>query len=473
MEKPSDYTLNVTEFPAREIEKVWTPTSVPELKTILADANQSGRSVYPISTGHNWGLGSKLPVLDADIINLKNLNKIIEVNESLAYARIQPGVTQIQLAHYLADNHPDLILNVTGSDAHSSILANAIERGSGKNGHRANDIRELKIINGKGEEFATGFGSFTDSQQLSFYKYGLGPDLTHLFTQSNMGIITEGVINLMPKQPFTLHLASVPHKNLGAFLQSFASLVRKGVVGHSLEIDSQNDPKIYELFQNQEKNSSNWICWFVVYGEGDIKSAKNSAAKNTLLPVTTELKSYQSADDHSSSPLPIQVRISRYSGIPNDHSLLSTARAFGVELDENDPDLDAYKDLPGFRCVLPVIPFSSDGAKVIDLILSYSKTTAFEPAISIIGLDEYSLEVFARVYFNRSMQVEIDQAANWASELLELLRKENIYPYRLDVENMIPYLSNVNDPLKTLKNIIKKHLDPQGVIAPGRYHLIS
>ncbi|MEM7296817.1 MAG: FAD-dependent oxidoreductase [Bacteroidota bacterium] len=130
-----DYSLNVTEFPARNIPKIWTPNSISDLKQILQKANRERQPIYPISTGHNWGLGSKLPVVDSELINLSRLNKIVEVNEELAYARIQPGVTQKQLSEYLAKNHTGLILNVTGSDAHSSILANAIERGSGKNSY--------------------------------------------------------------------------------------------------------------------------------------------------------------------------------------------------------------------------------------------------------------------------------------------------------------------------------------------------
>ena len=158
MSKLLDYHQNITEFPPRKIPNIWKPKSVSELKEILIEANRNRIPVYPISTGHNWGLGSKLPVSDASIIELKHLNEIVEVNEELSYARIQPGVTQLQLAEYLLENHPSLLLNVTGSDAHSSILGNALERGSGKNGQRVNDIRELKVLLSDGQEVRTGFG---------------------------------------------------------------------------------------------------------------------------------------------------------------------------------------------------------------------------------------------------------------------------------------------------------------------------
>jgi hypothetical protein len=182
---------------------------------------------------------------------------------------------------------------------------------------------------------------------------------------------------------------------------------------------------------------------------------------------------FASEDDHSSSPMPVQVRVSRYNGIPNDHSLLATAKAFGVDLDPDNPDLDLHKNLPGFRCVLPVIPFSREGARIINLIEEFSTTTSFQPAISIIALDNYSLEVFARVYFDRESDEQRNLAGDWSAGLRDALKNTGIYPYRLDIESMHEYLSIENETIKLLKQSIKKHLDPNDLIAPGRYHLIS
>lgn len=467
-----EYVMNITEFPARQIKKVWKPKTIEELKQMLRECNENVRPVYPISTGHNWGLGSKLPVVNADILDLANLDEIVEVNEELSYARVQPGVTQKMLADYLKIHHPSHVLNVTGSDAHSSILANALERGSGKNGHRANDIRELEIMSANGDTFRTGLGGLFQGAK-PYYKYGLGPDFTHLFTQSNMGIVTEAVINLQMKQPFTLVLSQFPYEILGAFINKVSTLVKKGIISHSLEIDSQNDPKIFELFEADSPMDYRWISWFVVFGEEAVREAKLDIVRRQLADMVDGIKLFHSEEDHSQAAPPIQVRVSRYNGMPNDHSLLATAKSFGVELDVKNPDIDLAKDLPGFRCILPVLPFSKSAAPIIELILDFSKDFPFIPAISIIGLDEYSLEVFARVHFDRSDPSQIEEAGDWARGLLEILKHSGTFPYRLDVESMQPYLASLPDPLRDLKNTIKNQLDPNGIIAPGRYHLIS
>ncbi|MFK7952339.1 MAG: FAD-binding oxidoreductase [Ekhidna sp.] len=470
MKEIADYQLNVTEFSKRDIPKVWKPYDVSELKDILQLANKNKTAVHPISTGHNWGLGSKLPVTDCEIVDLSNINEILEVNEDLCYARIQPGVTQKQLSDYLKCNHPRLMLNVTGSDAHSSILGNTIERGSGKNGQRASDLRELKILLANGEEISSGFGENTDE---SFYKYGIGPDITHLFTQSNFGIVTQGVIDLMIKQPYSLFLVGIEHARLRDFISQFSLLVRKNVVGNSLELDSQNDPKIFELFEGNENiKNDEWTGWFVIYGESEIREAKKKYLIQSIDASTSNIKIFDSELDNEGCPIPVQVRLERYSGIPSDHSLLATAKAFGIELNNKNLDIDFHKEMPGFRCVLPVLPFSSSAVDIIDFINKFSSKKSYQPAISIIGLNPYALEVFVRVFLNRSDQEEIDKAAEWSYSLLLALKEKNVFPYRLDIESMEPYLNEIGGTSQVWKSRIKNLFDPNQVISPKRYQII-
>lgn len=468
MTSPTSYQQNITEFPVRDIEKIHLPKDLEGLKKILLQAGQSGRPVYPISTGHNWGLGSRMPVNDADIIDLKHLNQIIEVNRELRYARVEPGVTQQQLYDYLEVHAPELMLNVTGSDSGSSILGNIIDRGSGKSGHRAEDLRELTVMLADGQLIRTGFGELRSSQG-SFYKYGLGPDLTHLFTQSNYAVVTEVVVNLRVKQPFNLYLAVLDKSGLKGFLNKMAELVAQELVGYSLEIDSQNDPKIYELFESGKDFNDKWFAWFVVTGHEEVLPAKHWVVTKALASLVAELKAYPSSDDHSSSTPPVRVRIDRYHGQPNDHSLLATARKFGVELSGKEVNLDLYPQIPGFRCVLPVIPFTGASSDIIQYLKSFSLARGLDPAISIIALNSYSLEVFARVYFDRSNQNAISQASTWACDLLSELKKWGLYPYRLDIENMGPYLQEIKNPYTLLQNQLKTLFDPNNIIAPGRY----
>ena len=97
------YRRNVTALD-RRVPLVLRPRTEAEVERIVAIANQHRTPLYPFSTGKNWGLGSKLPVTDGCIaVDLSLMNRIIEVSDEFAYAIIEPGVTQAQLAAYLRE----------------------------------------------------------------------------------------------------------------------------------------------------------------------------------------------------------------------------------------------------------------------------------------------------------------------------------------------------------------------------------
>ena len=90
---------------SRVIAAVLQPDSAKDVQQIVKIAAKFNVGLYPISTGNNWGYGSANPVRDNNIIvDLSRMNRIIEVNQKLAYTVIEPGVTQQQLYEYLMDN---------------------------------------------------------------------------------------------------------------------------------------------------------------------------------------------------------------------------------------------------------------------------------------------------------------------------------------------------------------------------------
>ena len=66
----------------RSIPVVLMPASTKEVQALVQTANRYGTPLYPISTGKNWGLGSRLPIQDqCAVVELSRMNRIIEVNE--------------------------------------------------------------------------------------------------------------------------------------------------------------------------------------------------------------------------------------------------------------------------------------------------------------------------------------------------------------------------------------------------------
>lgn len=71
------------------------PQSAQEIQEIVKQARAQKLRLHPIACGRNWGYGDALAPTDGQVIvDLSRMNKILEVNTELAYAVIEPGVTQ-------------------------------------------------------------------------------------------------------------------------------------------------------------------------------------------------------------------------------------------------------------------------------------------------------------------------------------------------------------------------------------------
>src|SRR3546814_2487331 len=65
------------------------------------------------------------------LLDLGRMDRIVEIDERLAYAVIEPGVTQGQLSSRLEERGLALALDCTGAGTEASIVGNILERGFG------------------------------------------------------------------------------------------------------------------------------------------------------------------------------------------------------------------------------------------------------------------------------------------------------------------------------------------------------
>ena len=78
------------------------PESVEQVQEIVRIANEFRIPLYPISTGRNLGYGGSAPVLSGSVVlDLKRMNRILEVDERNAYALVEPGVSYFDLYRYI------------------------------------------------------------------------------------------------------------------------------------------------------------------------------------------------------------------------------------------------------------------------------------------------------------------------------------------------------------------------------------
>ena len=97
-EEPLRAAATATFSVDRQIPAILRPANREQVQQSLRIASKFAVPVYPISSGKNWGYGSRVPVRDGCVLlDLGRMNRILEFNEDLAYATVEPGVTQGQL----------------------------------------------------------------------------------------------------------------------------------------------------------------------------------------------------------------------------------------------------------------------------------------------------------------------------------------------------------------------------------------
>lgn len=180
---------------------VLMPASVAEIQRIVSVCNRHRVSLWPISTGRNIGMGSAAPATRGQIIlDLRRMNRIIEVDRELGSALIEPGVTYLQLKNYLDEHGLPFWVDAPSPGPIVSPIGNTLERGHGYslNQDHAASFSGMEIVLANGDVIRTGFGPLPNCKSWQASRTGYGPHIDGLFTQSNFGIVTKMGIWLVP-----------------------------------------------------------------------------------------------------------------------------------------------------------------------------------------------------------------------------------------------------------------------------------
>src|SRR5258706_330860 len=74
------------------------PENVEQVQKIVRTANQYSIPLYTISTGRNLAYGGSAPLHSGTVVlDLKRMNKVLDVNEEQAYPPVEPGVSYFYL----------------------------------------------------------------------------------------------------------------------------------------------------------------------------------------------------------------------------------------------------------------------------------------------------------------------------------------------------------------------------------------
>lgn len=465
------YKRNVTEFTAPTISAVLTPTSVSQVQEIARICNEHKIRLYPISTGLNWGLGSKLPHSeDAVIMDLKKLNKIRFVSEEFRYAIIEPGVTQKQLARYLQDHNLQVMSSVTGSSPNTSYLGNMLERGTTFQGHKANDSRGFEVVTAEGTILRTGWWHEHNARQTTLhYKHGVGPNMTDMFFESNLGIVTGAVVSLMPKPEVIKMLwVEFPDSVLPKFMDRYKKVYADGLLSTFSHIGNEKRMR----FANNSKQGVEleWTAVCAVQGTSNFVEFAEKEIAKYLGDTATAIRFYDEETVNVSPDPALKELYKLHTGTPSEIFLEGMHRSYGAEPYITSFDID--QGSIGMVFCLPMIPFNGSSIrKCMDVLHTTAKQYNFEIAATLNPANDLYIEGVINIYFDRTVpkQIETAQACNTA--LHAALYKEGFRFYRFDTKEMRNYITPNSDYWQYVAKV-KAALDPNGIIAPFRYNIV-
>jgi len=96
------YSLFWGEEEERIASAAIAPDSVEQVQQIMRVANRYRIPIYPISTGKNLGYGGSAPVYSGSVVlDLKRMNRVIEVDERNASCVVEPGVSYFDMYRHL------------------------------------------------------------------------------------------------------------------------------------------------------------------------------------------------------------------------------------------------------------------------------------------------------------------------------------------------------------------------------------
>jgi len=202
----------------RQASAALAPDTVEQVQAIARIANRYKIPLYTISTGRNLGYGGSAPNASGSVVlDLKRMNRVLEVNENNAYALVEPGVSYFDLYRYIEERGLKVWIDVP-DPGWGSPVGNSLDRGGGYTTHQFRNHFDahcgMEVVLANGDLVRTGMGAMPGSKSWQQYKTGFGPAIDGIFSQSNFGIVTKMGFWLMPQpDAYLTGTVEVPRHN--------------------------------------------------------------------------------------------------------------------------------------------------------------------------------------------------------------------------------------------------------------------
>jgi glycolate oxidase len=189
--------------PPRHADYVVMPETVEEVRSLVLLANEAKIPMTPLGGGFTLS-ALVVPNKGGIVLDMRRMDRILEVDEINRYALIEAGVSQGALKAYLQTHHPRLQHSTPEAPPTATVVGNALIQGHGhispKYGLNSDMVSGMEVVLPTGDICKIG----SCSVGPSWFTRGPLPDLPGLFIGwlGTTGVVTKLSMKLYPKPAF-------------------------------------------------------------------------------------------------------------------------------------------------------------------------------------------------------------------------------------------------------------------------------
>ena len=452
---------------------VLSATTVEQVQGIVGICTTYEIPLWTISTGRNFGYGSAAPATPGQmILDLRRMNRILDVDAEMCTALVEPGVTYQELDEHIRSRDLPLWLSFPSSGPIVGPVGNTLERGVGYNryGEQANHFCGLEVVMADGQVLRTGMGGVNGSNTWQCYRWGYGPWVDGLFTQSNFGIVTKMGLWLMVR-PESYKGVFVPLIDDDAMVKAvdaarglrLQEVIENCLIGHSLYniamVATRKDlfpgpaPVSDDLYGKVLESIKATPYGFICTLYGTEKQVRTDL--EIIREVFKDIGPVLTSDDIPPGPQ------SPLEHMQNNMTGKLTLNEFGVY---------NYRGGGGSAWFAPVIQMKgSEALKSLRLCKSVYNEFGFEYLGGfLMGYSGRHLDHVTDLLFDRTNAEETKRAQACFRKLIDVNAAHGYAVYRVNTGFMNEVADVYGPAQKDINRKLKRALDPKGILAPGK-----
>ena len=384
--------------------------------------------------------GASLPVEGGILLDLHRMNKILEIDKDNFYARVEPGVICVQLNTELGKQNLMFPPN-PGSEAIATIGGMMSTNASGhravKYGTARDYVKDLKVVLADGTVIETGFKT---------PKSSFGYDLNRVFTsaEGTLGVITEITVKIQIL-PECNALALAVFDDLFVAGAAVTAIIGSGIQLTACEILDKYSLKVVE--KAIERDITGIEAMLIIESDGSREAVKTDMERINEICQNHHVKDFTWSDDPAKAGEIMEARgklVPTLSRIKPGNRLVAISEDLGI---------------PPTK-IPEVIKRAQEISKKHDLLMTTFGHIGDGNVHTTMVIDMRSKDQWNR------LRPAADELADLALEMGGTITAEHGTGLA-----RAPYIEKQLGPALDVMRSIKKALDPNNILNPGKMGL--